>query len=431
MIGRRGLAPAAGAFGVCALAWVVLGGDPGERPASPESREARPAEARGVEAGRTMRAARSRVANDAIAASSPARLGEAAEEERAERLGVIEADWRAAADGRDEESSSLARLVEATRDPDPAVAALAERAVEDVLALELARQGLLEPGPRPLEDVIAEALGSESDELRAAAIGELSVREEPETLGALLEAARADPSPDIRQQALESLWRSIADGRDVDGSVRKGLEAALGDDDPQTAALAERALADLAELPPRVPVDRASDDRVDPSGVGSSAVAPPAPIDSAAVSSGGELAAPGEAAAEPGGVLPETGSRPPLPVEIRIEGDTRSWEEVADRAISEPEPEQRERAIDALSLSLDSYADGPDVLRDIARYDRDAANRQRAIETLWRAAADGRDTEGLIRLQLEESASDEDPRVAELARRALEDLEPEPTESGS
>jgi hypothetical protein len=344
------------------------------------------------------------------------------------RLREIESAWRAAADGRDEDGSQLARLSEGRQDADPAVAALAAQAIEDLFALEAVRQGLWEPGPREIDAVVEEALGSAGpDEVRAAAIDELTLREEPEAIEALLEVARSDPSPDNRHTALESLWRRVADGRDVDGSVQSAIEAALGDPDPQITALAESALADLAKLPPLpVPAEPVADglpgDLVDSAGSDLSHSAPSddVPTDDAP--------APSEGAVGSDLVLREQNHPPAAPV------DTSRLENVAAAAVSEPDPGVRGRAIKELSLSVDEYPEAQDALRDIARYDDDAGNRHRAVETLWRAVADGSDSDGLIREQLEESVADKDPGVRKLARHALADLdalESETEEAGS
>jgi hypothetical protein len=91
------------------------------------------------------------------------------------------------------------------------------------------------------------ALYEQGSELRGDAIHAVGLRRNVDSVAVLLEVATHDPEPDNRYQALQSLWYSAADGLDEDGTIRRTLEAALGDDE-DIADLAERALVDLAKL---------------------------------------------------------------------------------------------------------------------------------------------------------------------------------------
>jgi hypothetical protein len=79
-------------------------------------------------------------------------------------------------------------------------------------------------------------------------IREAALRRDAESLSALREAARESPSPAIRRDALEVLWRAAADGVDDDGRVLDVLADARRDPSPEVRDLAERALVDLEAL---------------------------------------------------------------------------------------------------------------------------------------------------------------------------------------
>jgi hypothetical protein len=100
-------------------------------------------------------------------------------------------------------------------------------------------------------EVAETALGEPDDELRGEAIHTLGLSRSGEAVAILVEVAADDPEPDNRFQAIQSLWHAAADGRDEDGAIRRALEQALADSDPEIGELAEAALADLAKLEAR------------------------------------------------------------------------------------------------------------------------------------------------------------------------------------
>lgn len=95
-------------------------------------------------------------------------------------------------------------------------------------------------------------------------------------------------------------------------------------------------------------------------------------------------------------------------------------DELAEQALRDPFKANRYDAIQTLSLYR-SYAT-VDVLIQ-ATMDTDARNRLKAIEALWFSAADGLDKDSNIRLCLQQALGDSDERVAELAARALADID--------
>jgi len=114
--------------------------------------------------------------------------------------------------------------------------------------------------------------------------------------------------------------------------------------------------------------------------------------------------APADGVAEPAG--------PELP---------EGWTELAQAAVAEPDAELRGEAIQSVSVHR-----GPEavaVLTEAAAGDPEPDNRLRALQSLWYAAADGRDQEGEIKQVLEDARADPDPDIAELAQKALADIE--------
>ena len=63
------------------------------------------------------------------------------------------------------------------------------------------------------------------------------------------------------------------------------------------------------------------------------------------------------------------------------------------------------------------------MLTDVAYSDPVADNRLLALEALWYSAADGLDGDGAIKTALREALNDPDERIAELAEKALADLD--------
>jgi len=90
-------------------------------------------------------------------------------------------------------------------------------------------------------------------------------------------------------------------------------------------------------------------------------------------------------------------------------------------AVAEPDAELRGEAIQ--SVSVYHGAEAVAVLTEVAASDPDTDNRVQALHTLWNAAADGRDQEGAIKRILEDARADPDADIAELAQKALADLE--------
>ena len=121
--------------------------------------------------------------------------------------------------------------------------------------------------PEAREDGVAEAAGPELPEgwtelaqaavaepdagLRGEAIRSVSIYRSAEARAVLTEVAAGDPEPNNRIQALQSLWYAAADGRDQEGEIKRVLEDARADPDPDIAELAQKAMADLDRLATR------------------------------------------------------------------------------------------------------------------------------------------------------------------------------------
>lgn len=97
-----------------------------------------------------------------------------------------------------------------------------------------------------------------------------------------------------------------------------------------------------------------------------------------------------------------------------------NWAEITQAAIAEPDPQLRGEAIQNLSLYGNTEAIA--VLTEVSVSDPDPNNREKAIQALWNSAADNLDSDDL-KSQLEKSRNDPDPFVAELATKAIADLE--------
>ena len=97
-----------------------------------------------------------------------------------------------------------------------------------------------------------------------------------------------------------------------------------------------------------------------------------------------------------------------------------NWSEITQAAIAEPDPQLRGEAIQNLSLYGNKEAIA--VLTQVSVADPDPNNREKAIQALWNSAADNPDSDDL-KNQLEKSQGDPDPFVAELATKAIVDLE--------
>ena len=94
--------------------------------------------------------------------------------------------------------------------------------------------------------------------------------------------------------------------------------------------------------------------------------------------------------------------------------------ELAETALWDPDEQRRGEAIHAVGLHRDN--DAVAVLTEVAVSDMEASNRYEAVQSIWRAMADGLDDEEAAWEALTLAANDVDPDVAELAQRALEDL---------
>jgi hypothetical protein len=102
-------------------------------------------------------------------------------------------------------------------------------------------------------------------------------------------------------------------------------------------------------------------------------------------------------------------------------GDPEGWTEVVDAALTEPDDTKRGEAISTVGLYRNAEAVA--VLAEAAVQDPDPGNRLEALQSLWYSAADGLDEDGEIRRLLEAAQSDPDEDIAELARKALADLD--------
>ncbi len=129
-------------------------------------------------------------------------------------------------------------------------------------------------------------------------------------------------------------------------------------------------------------------------------------------------AAPSRRAAKPAAEEPVRDAPP-----IRAWSDTTDeevWTSLTETALSDPDPARRSEAIHTVSVQRDQ--DSMAVLTEVAASDMEASNRYEAVQSIWRAMANGLDDEGAARDALTLALDDVDPDVAELARRALDDL---------
>ena len=95
--------------------------------------------------------------------------------------------------------------------------------------------------------------------------------------------------------------------------------------------------------------------------------------------------------------------------------------DLAETALWDSDAQRRGKAIHKIGLQRDSR-DALAVLVEVATMDWDPANRYRAIQSIWSAAADGADDDGAMRALLEAAIDDDDESVAALAQQALDDL---------
>lgn len=107
--------------------------------------------------------------------------------------------------------------------------------------------------PEGWAEITQSALAEPDAERRGEAIGAVSFHRGPEAVAVLTGAATADPEPDNRSRALQSLWYAAADGLDPEGEIKRVLEDARADPDPDIAELANKAVADLERLAARRP----------------------------------------------------------------------------------------------------------------------------------------------------------------------------------
>ncbi len=98
-----------------------------------------------------------------------------------------------------------------------------------------------------------------------------------------------------------------------------------------------------------------------------------------------------------------------------------SWEALAWAALNEPDDALRGEAVG--TVGLQRHADAAAVLVQVAASDVEPDNRLQAVESLWYSAADGLDGDGTIGAALQAALDDPDEQVADMAKRALEDLQ--------
>ncbi len=192
---------------------------------------------------------------------------------------------------------------------------------------------------------------------------EAAVPPDPQDEEILLEhliAALQGKRGEAGRQSVTALWHYAAN-HGVPEAALAALQEAIGDPEPAISQQAERALADLHRLQ-----DRHEHPMAD---------------------------APDEA---------------------------EVWIDVASRAVEEPDDTVRAAAVGEVAWRRSAAA--VEVLTEVAQYDLVPDIRYRALQSLWYSAADGLDPDGRIQYVLEGAVFDPDPRVVELAERALEDL---------
>lgn len=105
--------------------------------------------------------------------------------------------------------------------------------------------------PEGWAELAQSAIAEPDAEVRGEAIRSVSIYRGAEAVAVLTEVAAVDLEPDNRIQALESLWYAAVDGLDQEGEIKRVLEDARTDPDPDISELAERAVADLERLAAR------------------------------------------------------------------------------------------------------------------------------------------------------------------------------------
>jgi len=197
---------------------------------------------------------------------------------------------------------------------------------------------------------------------------------------------------------IRELWRTAADEGVPDAALYK-LEAALNDPDTEVARLAQQALEDLRRLKERIAAE--TEAVTDESYT--------ADVENTGYDGETDTFATSET------VMYAKGSEVEEYIDYSEEIDA-----LASRIRFEPDEEKRSSAVHDLGLYRNEAS--VDLLTEVMM-DTDTNVRYLALQSLWYSAADGLDKDGEIKSILQQTVSDSDSRIADLARQALDDLE--------
>ena len=151
------------------------------------------------------------------------------------------------------QAATPARVAIEAAAPQPQVAGLTD--LGEPVSPESPADGVAEQPesrlPEGWTELAQAALAEPDAELRGEAMPSVSVHRGPEAVAVLTEVAAGDPDTDNRLRALQSLWYAAADGLDQEGEIKRVLEDARANPDPDIGELAEKAVADLERLAAR------------------------------------------------------------------------------------------------------------------------------------------------------------------------------------
>ena len=237
-----------------------------------------------------------------------------------------------------------------------------------------------------LERLAARIRHDRDDSVRGEALRTASMYRNRSAVDILLEGAE-DPTTSNRLTAIRHLWYSAGDNLDIDGRIMETLRKALRDPERQVANLARLAIDDLESLERRRDETRWI-----------------AWNQATSESAEADIRLTEENAPQISDTQPDV-----------------DWDEHRIQSVFEPNHEARAAGIRTLSLFRNEAS--VDILMEVAAHDTEANNRLQAVKTMWYSAADGLNTNERITYALRDALSDHDPRVVELARQALDDLD--------
>ncbi|NOY63177.1 MAG: hypothetical protein GXP10_08530 [Gammaproteobacteria bacterium] len=227
-------------------------------------------------------------------------------------------------------------------------------------------------------------------------------------LDKLLAALNVAEGDDAKREAIAALWRYVGDVSGDIGVPQRALTAldvASRDSSAAVANEAARALADLQRFKQRMDEGPTQDEIV---------LRPPTPVQNEPAT---DDANPAQNKAIDDPEYQIKLAEYEVAVQQREVAVVQRLTEQLQTAQSD---EERVAALQALSIQRNDA--GVNAWLEIAN-DVHVESRYQAVQSLWHSAADGLDHDGRIAGALQQATLDSDERVAELAGRALADLE--------